>query len=165
MSATSINWRAATAIAGLLLAACSPAPDCRIDSVHIEQVYANAGCMIRQDERLLVVRHHNGRLGFPAGTSVAGETAQCTAHRETWEETGLAVEVGQLLHVFDNGFRLYHCRLSEPYPDHGEELSPPWQAWREIDAVLWMPAAEIKADQWRYPQQWPQVEQLFEQLP
>lgn len=51
----------------------------------------------------------NGRLSLPGGSSEPGESAQCTAFRETWEETGLQLQPRELLEVFDTGFHLYRC--------------------------------------------------------
>jgi len=147
---------------GVLLTACEQAPACRIDASVADSRQANAGCLIKQNGQLLVVEHHNGRLGFPAGTGDRNESAQCTAHRETWEETGLDVEVGALLRSFDNGFRLYACHTTQVA---GEAVSRPWQVWREIRSVHWLDPASITADRWRYPEQWPQVRLLFDTLP
>ena len=57
---------------------------------------ANAGCLILHEDKVLLITHRwGGKLGVPGGTREADELAQCTAHRETLEETGLAVTVGR----------------------------------------------------------------------
>lgn len=146
-----------------ILAACTQLPDCRVNPEFAEQAQANAGCLVRDGDYLLAVEQKDGRLSFPGGQNEDGETAQCTAHRETWEETGLAVEVGQLLHVFDNGFRLYACQPVDAGIRAGHALAPSWWvAWREIEAVHWLNPDSIEATGWRYPQQWPRVLEIFQ---
>ena len=87
----------------------SAAPPCTRASEQFDKRFAAAaGCFIKQADRLLLVRNRfNGKLGFPAGFSNFGEDAQCTAHRETWEETGLRVEVGELVEQFGQAGRLW----------------------------------------------------------
>ena len=60
-----------------------------------QDYYGNAGCLVKHDRQMLVVRlRSTGRLDNPGGTHESGETARSTARRETWEEAGLEVEVG-----------------------------------------------------------------------
>jgi len=88
-------------------------PPCNIDKNYIETTSANGGCLIKHNNQLLVIIHRlNNKLGIPGGTNKTDESAQCTAHRETWEETGYSVTVGKELQVFNNGFHLYHCYLN-----------------------------------------------------
>jgi 8-oxo-dGTP diphosphatase len=90
--------------------------------------------IIEQDRVILVKRAHPPLLGewsIPGGMLEVGETLRQAAVREVLEETGLRVEVGELLGVFDrivqdaDGRTLYHyvlidylCRriAGEPQP-------------------------------------------------
>jgi 8-oxo-dGTP pyrophosphatase MutT (NUDIX family) len=76
----------------------------------------NAGCFLVDKQKLLVVQViHNGRgLDIPGGTSEKGESAQCTAARETFEETGLNVIVHELAHTFGK-FYLFPWRRLSPH--------------------------------------------------
>ena len=47
--------------------------------------------------KMLVVDSRRGGLTPPGGKMKKGESAQCTAHRETLEETGLDLKPGELL--------------------------------------------------------------------
>ena len=112
---------------------------------------------------MLVIRHEeSGRLANPGGYGEPGETAQCTAHRETWEETGVAVRVGPLLTRFDNGFLLYGC--STPLEGTGKtagSLVVPRQAIGEIVGVLWVDPANLRDEQWRFPEYFEEMKRLF----
>ena len=159
----------AGAMSGVLLFAAlkptPPAPDCRVDPRHAETPHGNAGCLIRIADRMLMVRDRSsGRLGFPAGTGNPGEAAQCTAHRETWEEAGIDVEVGRLVRVFDNGFRLYACQPSDLAVSPGAAIAVPDWAWSEVSEIGWVDPEGLFAEDWRYPEQWPDVLQHFRQL-
>ena len=130
-----------------LLPACTKPPACEVAAGQQPDPAANAGCLIQENGKLLVVRQRgSGKLNIPAGTRSSNESAQCTAHRETWEETGFSVRVGPLARAFDNGFRLYHCEIIA-------EGAQPFAGKREVSEVLWATTAEINSDNWRYPEQ------------
>jgi len=60
--------------------------------------------IIEQDRVVLVKRGHpplSGEWSIPGGVLEVGETIRQAAVREALEETGLAVEVGELLGVYD----------------------------------------------------------------
>jgi 8-oxo-dGTP pyrophosphatase MutT (NUDIX family) len=145
------------ALAGFLLvllasavAGASERPPCPAQSTAGEEPAANAGCLVRIGERMLVIRHlRGGKLGLPGGRPAAGETPACTAHRETWEETGLDVRVGPLLRVLANGFRIFSC---EAPPGTGAlPIALPPQARNEVTAIEWRRADELDPADWRFP--------------
>ena len=53
-------------------------------------------------EVCLITRRDNGLWAMPGGYHDLGETASQCAAREAWEETGLRVEVKELLGVFSS---------------------------------------------------------------
>lgn len=97
----------------------------------------------------MLIEQWNGRLAFPGGTGKRGESAQCTAHRETWEETGLAVSVGLPLVQFANGFMLYRCHA--PLIDSIEKLTAP--ATIEVRDIHWLDENALREFAWRFPAQ------------
>lgn len=139
----------------LLLNGCHdapPAPDCRFDG-EPSPLHSNAGCIIVRDGRLLVLKHRfGGKLGIPGGAALEGEPAHCTAHRETWEETGLDVTVGEQLGRLRYGYTLYQCHPDKPL-DTSVELELPWHALTEITDALWLRPKDIPREEWRYEDQ------------
>lgn len=126
----------------LLLTACKPAtPVCPFNG---EPEYApSAGCLAVVEGRVLLVEMHTGKLSPPGGKARAGESAQCAAHRETWEETGLDLMPDRLLQVFDTGFHLYSCGFYRNYD--------PLNVWpSEVKQALWVPLEEMESKQWRF---------------
>jgi 8-oxo-dGTP pyrophosphatase MutT (NUDIX family) len=140
--------RTATVLVALvLLAGCSAraAPPCPgFDSgTHAP----SAGCLAVRDGRVLVVQALNGKLSPPGGSAEDGETAQCAAFRETWEETGLQLVPDRLLDVFDTGFHLYRC---EHHAQSGE-IDPPPRL--EVKNAFYLSPAEFGLWEWRFPGQ------------
>ena len=74
----------------LFLVSCAEAPKCH--STVESSNEANAGCLVVSENKLLLIEDHRGGLSLPGGSSNTGETAQCTAEREVWEETGVGVK-------------------------------------------------------------------------
>lgn len=150
-------------VSALLLSACSsespPAPVCRVNDALIDDAVGNAGCLIRVNDKLVTVGNiKTGALDIPGGTANQGEQAQCTAHRETFEETGFNVEVGKLMGVAENGFRFYQCKLSNNLDANIESYPVPEWSNMEVAYIKLTDPFDTLASQWRYP------ERYFEQL-
>lgn len=69
---------------------------------HSEIFLMCAGAVIADDKGrvLLQKRGDTGKWGLPGGCMELGESAEETAVRETFEETGLVVEVGELIGIY-----------------------------------------------------------------
>jgi 8-oxo-dGTP pyrophosphatase MutT (NUDIX family) len=109
-----------------------------------------AGTVVVDQERVLLVRNRygvtKGRYLLPAGRVHPGELPDRTAERETWEETGLRVEVTGLLGVrvwvMENGehnyFFMFQARLLSPLSDLQPNLD-------EVDDARFFTRAELAA--------------------
>ena len=69
----------------------------------------SAGCLVVDQGDVLLIKIMGGTYGPPGGSVDAGESAQCAAERETYEETGVIAHASELAKRFDNGFHLYWC--------------------------------------------------------
>ncbi|CAK9041305.1 unnamed protein product, partial [Durusdinium trenchii] len=58
---------------------------------------------------MLVIKltYDGNKFDIPGGQTDWREPAMRTAERETWEESGYRVSIGQLLATVRNGFRIY----------------------------------------------------------
>jgi len=142
------NWpRALVGLSAIaLLASCSAAPPCTYEGK--SDVAVSAGCLVlNRHHALLVVEDFNGNIASPGGSTNSGESAQCAAQRETWEETGLNTRPVALVKVFDNGFHLYHCELDDPQA----AIDPPMRM--EIQRAFWLAAEDFTEHPWRFPGQ------------
>lgn len=145
-----------------LTAACTPAPPCAVDQSQVDQRKGNASCFIESHERALVTRYRfSGRLIFPGGTARKNETAQCTAHRETWEETGLDVTVGPLW-TRSGGPTIYIYKCAAT-PSISAETIPvlPWRSRIEVSDIQWVDLTELQPPEWQYPRQLQQIHRLL----
>ena len=92
--------------------------------VHFTDPKVGVGVLVVEAGRLLLVRRaiepERGKWSLPAGFLDQGEDPRATAARETLEETGLVVVVGELVDVFYNPpgrggasiFLLYRAQLA-----------------------------------------------------
>ena len=137
-----ILFRLSAIFAVLTLFACSQsspnAPVCRVSDTLLSQenqvdenrstALIAAACLIKTNSKVLLVEHRlSGKLDFPGGGLLENESVACTAHRETWEETGFNVEVTQYLSTTPNGLAIFGCDLDagiEALPDAFD--APPW---------------------------------------
>lgn len=109
-----------------------------------------AGAVIVHDERVLLVRNiygvTKGRYLLPAGRVNAGELPDQAAARETYEETGLRVQIeglmGVRIWVMDDGehnyFFMFRARLLSPITDLRPNLD-------EIDDARFFTRGELEA--------------------
>jgi 8-oxo-dGTP pyrophosphatase MutT (NUDIX family) len=118
----------------------------------------SAGCLALVHGRALVVQSRLGGIGPPGGSAWDGESAQCTAHRETLEETGLDLMPVRLLHTFDTGFNLYLCDI------HAGSGSIEPVHIDEVKQAFWLPVEEFDQHTWRFPGQGETLRQLLLQL-
>lgn len=146
----------------MLAGGASAQPPCRTAFDDAEFAFA-AGCLIQHGDRVLVVHHRfGGKLGFPGGRAGSGESAQCVAHRETREETGLDVVVHDMLERFGNGFALYRCELADSAAARTDELAVPPSGRNEITRVFWVDPRATQAADWRFPRDHPRILRLLE---
>ena len=59
----------------------------------VKWVEKSCGCVVVNDDRVLLIRQNDNSIGFPKGHMEIGETEIETAIRETQEETGLDVNI------------------------------------------------------------------------
>lgn len=144
-------------MAGLLsLSGCRTAPACPESTEQIVAKSAHAGCLLIDNKKVLLIKQWNGVWALPGGTHEAGEAPKCTALRETWEETGLAVEVLNLAKIGAGGFQLFHCRPRAGATDSTRPFTP------EVRDVQWLDRAQLNDGRpFRFPDQLPWMVQAL----
>lgn len=106
-----------------------------------------------------MVQGLNGKISLPGGSSKPGESAQCTAFRETWEETGLRLQPRELLEVFDTGFHLYRCE----HDALSGVIDPPPRI--EVRAAFYLPADRFHTYDWRFEDQQELLKKILLHVP
>jgi ADP-ribose pyrophosphatase YjhB (NUDIX family) len=117
-----------------------------------EQPIIGVGAVIVDRGRALIVRRNTeplkGEWSVPGGVLELGEKLRDGAAREVLEETGLHVQVGEVLDVFDSIFADTEGRTEYHYvlidflcsAEPGEA-----QAGSDVSEVRWATAAEIES--------------------
>jgi 8-oxo-dGTP diphosphatase len=104
----------------------------------------------------LIRRVREGRTYylFPGGGVEPGETPEQAAVREAWEELGVEVRLGEIVHeeVFDGGrFVFFRADIvggefgTGAWPDHAEESELERRRGGTHEAV-WVPLAELRPE-------------------
>lgn len=131
---------------------------------------AGALCLVRADDQIVLVDELiTGQLSLPGGTIVSGEPAYVAAQRETWEEAGLAVTVGDVLGYTD-GAVIFDCISDSEIISYdskneigGFEL-PIWFAPHygvEVSRAMLLAPQTLDASEYRYPEQWGTIVEMF----
>ncbi|MGF1747883.1 bifunctional NUDIX hydrolase/phosphatase PAP2 family protein [Vibrio cionasavignyae] len=127
-------------------------------------------CLVRSDDRILLVDEIvTGKLSLPGGTIENNEDPRLAAQRETWEEAGLVVVVGRELGRTQRAV-FYECLVesdiiaySETNYGRGVELpiyfAPHFGV--EVRSANLLSPKTVSPQEYRYPQQWPLVEDMF----
>ena len=144
-------------IAAFLLTCCGTrAPSCppiemKNQAELPERVAVSAGCLVVRKQQILLIKNNNGTISLPGGSAKKDEPANCTAHRETWEETGFDVTPLNRIRVNNNGFQLYSCALDPNLtPTMIEKTRAPFRL--EIRQTLWLSPTQFDQHSWRYPE-------------
>ena len=131
-------------VIAMVFSACSNEPACSVEGGNMAA--PSAGCLVVDRGDVLLVKIMGGTYGPPGGSVDAGESAQCAAERETYEETGVIAHAGELAKRFDNGFHLYWC---ESVSGREIDITRPL----EIKDANWFSSEEFLQLRWRYPNQ------------
>ncbi|MCU7553066.1 NUDIX hydrolase [Alteromonas sp. ASW11-19] len=148
------NFRLSVILAVLTIFGCADnapqPPVCRTSaSVSIEG--SAAACIIRTQNTLLFITHRlSGKLDVPGGGRTDDSSLACTAHRETWEETGLNVEVGPVLGTTANGMVLFYCAESANLAALPSEFAAPGWAAVEVAGLQKTSPFELRHEQLRF---------------
>jgi 8-oxo-dGTP diphosphatase len=115
-----------------------------------DRPFVGVGGVITDGSRVVLIRRRfeplKGEWSLPGGAVEVGETLETSVARELREETGLDVEVGPVVEVFDRitrdarGAVLYHYVLVDYlcWPAGGT-----LQAGSDVDAAVWADASDL----------------------
>lgn len=126
--------------------------------VYVDPKLAVAVIIAQGDRVLLGKRGLHGRepgkWSFPAGFVERGERVEDAARRETWEETGLRVEIGELVGLYSEVgdpvvLAVYAARVKDGIARAADDLSE--LGWYPISALpeLAFPRDRQILDAWR----------------
>ena len=118
--------------------------------------FVGVGAVVFKDRRVLLVRRgrapRKGMWSLPGGLQEVGETVFAAARREVLEETGLTIEVMELVDVVDSITRDAEDRARYHYTL--VDLRAEWRAGEAVagddaEAVAWAPLDDLaRYDLW-----------------
>jgi 8-oxo-dGTP diphosphatase len=124
--------------------------------IHFTDPKVGVGVLVLQEGKILLVRRavmpEKGKWSIPAGFLDQGEDPKVTAVRETWEETGLEVEIEELLDVYYNApaaggasiFILYRARLVGGAIEAGDDAdAAAFFGWNDLPELAFASTAEV----------------------
>ncbi|WP_244275889.1 bifunctional NUDIX hydrolase/phosphatase PAP2 family protein [Enterovibrio norvegicus] len=119
-----------------------------------------ADCLVvDKDKHILMIEEAiSGKFSIPGGSIIGDESPEVAAKRETFEETGLVVNVGkQIARTYNSA--LYACELATParfYMDqNGQRIVMVWTAphfGKEVTRVLLKPDNKAMRSNYRFPE-------------
>lgn len=123
---------------------------CRVEAQQRESNVGGAACLIKIDKWLVTTANrHSSGFDIPGGASQGDESAQCTAHRNTWEQTGFNVEVAGYLGQTDSGLRVYHCRLPPSFTAELKTYPVPDWVQPDIRTIVFSNPYELELQDWQ----------------
>ena len=138
---------------------------CRVNAQHTEEIVGGAACLIRiQDQLLVTLEHASNKYALPGGKSKNNESAQCTAHRQTWAKTGFNVLVGEYLGMGNDGFRYYQCTSGGNFVGQIQSFPVPEWAHANVDEILLINPLESKPNEWADHSQLITIRDMFDRL-
>lgn len=149
----------------LLLAACSqepwPEPSCRVNPVFVSNHQGAGACVVRMNNHLLALKLHNALYDLPMSPSLSNKSAQCAAHNAMWLQTGLNVEVENVVGLQADGTWLFGCKLEAGF-DGSEPPFPPNPANEaNIQQVEFVKPFTLDLYDWAKPDQFIIVRDAF----
>ena len=112
------------------------------DETIVSSFVMSAGCLVRRSNanEILLVKDSDGLWSFPAGNLNCNENSANAAGRETREEAGVSVNVGEsVCGNIENDFIGYCCTEDPsgqtPSPDGNEVEDAQWFTRDELDSL------------------------------
>lgn len=140
-------------------------PSCRINPELSASDPAPAGCLIKLDGKLVALQSDHEDLWFLPQQRIQNNiSAQCTAHQAAWKNTGLNVEVNQLLYVDDENTHYYSCTLTDRFSQDLQSLDvPPW-ASRNVTKVGLVDLFATEDNEWSERHKLIEIRQAFTKI-
>jgi hypothetical protein len=138
---------------------------CRLAQTIATDPPGDAACLIRVDDRLLVLNlESDGKYTLPGGHSQLQQSAQCTAHHRTWMQTGFNVEVSQYLGSNTQGMRYYQCNLAGDFNGEISHFPVPDWAPLQISRIEFIDPFAIEEKKWHEEKQLTTIRAMFNQV-
>lgn len=127
-----------------------PEPSCRVDANHISNRTGAAACVIVLNQNLLVTRIKNEQYNL-AIAPANENNAQCNAHQAIWQQTGMNVEVGQVLAIHNDGTWLFSCELNAGFDGTEKIINAPYWSPDDVSYMSFIDPFDYRIEDWHIP--------------
>ncbi|MFT2090293.1 NUDIX domain-containing protein [Paraglaciecola sp. 2405UD69-4] len=137
-------------------------PACRIKPSLNELAPAPAVCLVSKDNKLLVLQYEDSDDWYiPQGKAQKSQSAQCTAHQAVWKNTGLNVEVAELLVIASDNTHYFTCHLTDELSQQIERLSVPEWANIKVKNIEYVDPFELTKNNFTAAIELPKIREAF----
>lgn len=122
-------------------------------STHPSHIVAVCGLVTNESDQVLMIEHPRRGWEFPGGQVEEGEMLTDALIRETFEETGVTIEVGQLIGIYSNVqlpakvIMSFTCKYREGEPTTSPESQRvEWMSRDQALAVITHPSVRTRME-------------------
>lgn len=127
--------------------------NCRVNASVASNHQGLGACVVRLNDMLLVKKLDSGLYDLPNIKNISSiqnnnTSAQCNAHQSMWQQTGLNVEVEQVVGAQADGMWLFGCKLESGFD--GTEApfkAPAWSA-DNVETIMFVNPFDIDLHNW-----------------
>ena len=152
-------------VAILLIFACSqepwPEPSCRVNANYISNHQGAGACVVRLNNRLLAMKLDNSLYDLPSSNSISPISAQCSAHNTMWQQTGLNVEVENVIGLQADGTWLFGCHLDAGFDGSEAPFKPSHTSRAEVEHIEFVEPFTLDMYDWDKPDQFIVIRDAF----
>ncbi|MFW8590604.1 hypothetical protein ACOI22_07375 [Glaciecola sp. 2405UD65-10] len=149
----------------LFMFACSqepwPEPSCRVKTNYISNHQGAGACIVRLNNRLLAMKLDNSLYDLPSSHSISPISAQCSAHNTLWLQTGLNVEVEDVVGLQADGTWLFGCHLEAGFDGSESAFMPSDTSRPEVEHIEFVDPFTLDMYDWDKPDQFIVVRDAF----
>lgn len=126
---------------------------CRVNVSASSNHQGPGACIVRLNDKLLVKKLDSGLYDLPYIKNISSNqnnniSAQCHAHQSMWQQTGLNVEVDQVLGAQADGMWLFGCKLEAGFDGTEAPFNAPDWSDNEVEQIMFVNPFDIDLHNW-----------------
>ncbi|MGB3726647.1 MAG: hypothetical protein WA981_12830 [Glaciecola sp.] len=110
---------------------------------------------------MLALQMNNTLYDLPISKDISHQSAQCSAHHEMWLQTGLNIEVEDVVGIQTNGTWLFGCKLDAGFDGSEAPFSAPVWSNNNIQHIAFVDPFTLDLHDWQQPDHFIVVRDAF----
>lgn len=130
-------------------------PSCRVAANAVSNHYGAGACIVVMNNKLLVIQLDSDLYDLPISHAQSPNahnnvllSAQCLAHNAMWQQTGLNVEVRNLVGAQLDGTWLFTCISNAGFDGSEAPFNPPSWSKSNIKKIAFIDPFDIDLQNW-----------------